>query len=209
MDKIMDETIKFKISKEKKEKVFELSRRYFCGNVSEFMRSNISATTEKFYDEFIIEIIKEFSRDEENQIDSKARDEENQIDSKARDEKNQIDSKARDEKNQIDSKEGEYVFKIITAFLNVIKNKKKAGKNAKEITEEIPSITYDETRYILKEMGYSRKQTKPSLFIYLPKYESIVQRVCKNLNLNFFALYCNAMYLKKDTDGKNSFFEDL
>ena len=187
MDKIMEETIKFKISKDEKEKVFELSRRYFGGNISKFMRANISATTEKFYDEFIIEIIKEFSRDE----------------------KNQIDSKARDEKNQIDSKEGEYVFKIITAFLNVIKNKKKAGKNAKEITEEIPSITYDETRYILKEMGYSRKQTKPSLFIYLPKYESIVQRVCKNLNLNFFALYCNAMYLKKDTDGKNSFFEDL
>lgn len=176
MDKIMDETIKFKISKEKKEKVFELSRRYFCGNVSEFMRSNISATTEKFYDEFIAEIIKEFSRDEENQIDSK---------------------------------ESECVSKIITAFLNVIKNKKKAGKNAKQITDEIPSITYDETRFILKEMGYSRNQTKPSLFIYLPKYESIVQRVCKSLNLNFFDFYCNAIYLKKDTDGKNSFFEDL
>ena len=162
MDKIiMDETIKFKISKEKKQKVFELSRRYFCGNVSEF------------YDEFIAEIIKEFSRDEENQIDSK---------------------------------ESECVSKIITAFLNVIKNKKKAGKNAKQITDEIPSITYDETRDILKEMGYSRKQTKPSAFIFIPKYESIVQRVCKSLNLNFFDFYCNAMYFKKDTDGKNSFF---
>mgnify|MGYP004468930349 CR=1 FL=1 len=180
MDKIiMDETIKFKISKEKKQKVFELSRRYFCGNVSEFMRANISATTEKFYDEFISAIIKEFSRDEKKQIEYKG------------------------------SKEDEYVFKIIDAFLNVIKNKKKAGKNAKQITAEIPAITYDETRDILKEMGYSRKQTKPSLLISIPKYESIVQRVCKSLNLNFFDFYCNAMYFKKDTNGKNSFFEDL
>lgn len=181
----MDETIKFKISKEKKQKVFELSRRYFCGNVSEFMRANISATTEKFYDEFISAIIKEFSYCEENQNC-----EEKQIEYKG-------------------SKEDEYVFKIITAFLNVIKNKKEAGKNAKEITSEIPSITYNETRDILKEMGYSRKQTKPSLFISIPKYESIVQRVCKSLNLNFFDFYCNAMYFKKDTNGKNSFFEDL
>lgn len=176
MDKIMDETIKFKISKDEKEKVFELSEKFFCGNVSEFIRFNISATTEKFYDEFIIEIIKEFSRDE---------------------------------KNQTDLEESKYVFKIIDAFLNVIKNKKKAGKNAKQITDEIPSITYDETRYILKEMGYSKKQTKPSLLIYIPKYKSIVQRVCKSLNLNFFDFFCNAIYLKKDTDGKNSFFEDL
>ena len=180
MDKIiMDETIKFKISKEKKQKVFELSRRYFCGNVSEFMRANISATTEKFYDEFISAIIKEFSRDKKKQREYKG------------------------------SKEDEYVFKIITAFLNVIKNKKEAGKNAKEITSEIPSITYDETRDILKDMGYSREQTNPSLFISIPKYESIVQRVCKSLNLNFFDFYCNAMYFKKDTNGKNSFFEDL
>lgn len=180
MDKIiMDETIKFKISKEKKQKVFELSRRYFCGNVSEFMRANISATTEKFYDEFISAIIKEFSRDKKKQIEYKG------------------------------SKEDEYVFKIIDAFLNVIKNKKKAGKNAKQITAEIPAITYNETRFILKEMGYGRNQTEPSLLIYIPKYESIVQRVCKSLNLNFFDFYCNAMYLKKDTNGKNSFFEDL
>ena len=49
MDKIiMDETIKFKISKEKKQKVFELSRRYFCGNVSEFMRANISQLQKNF-----------------------------------------------------------------------------------------------------------------------------------------------------------------
>ena len=154
MDKIMDETIKFKIV-------------YFCGNVSEFMEANISATRQEFVNEFSSELIKVFLRDEKNQIEYKGF--------------NEIEYKQ--------FKEIECAFKIVTAFLNVIKNKKKAGKNAKVITTEIPSITYGETRYILNEMGYGRKQTEPSLFIHLPDYEPIVRRVCKSSNLNFFDFY--------------------